>query len=495
MQPPVAYSASTRARRPIFPGRSGIFANVGWLEVFVFSQFLLPAVLFLPGAQSFRIVVRTFPYLICAVLLPVYNSRVRNVRLPTCSRFLIGALLLLALELLHPQSALIAGIAQCCFQLCIAMPLYWGFGMVQSPQRLQRLLWLILLTNGIGVGVGLLQAIYPQTFLPRDFSAGLSRYNPNYLEDLTYTGANGQKIVRPPGLSDIPGSAAVAGLFAGVLGLALASDRTLKRSHRLVALVCAFLGITNIYLAQVRSLLLVLIAALAIFGLVRHYRVPIFSRVWLSVAGLILVGGTYYLAVLIGGSAISDRFLILKDEGVYQSYKANRGAFVEYTFQDQLWKYPLGAGVGRWGMMNSYFGAGDNQINPGLFAEIQLTGWLYDGGILMWLLYGGAIVVALVFAWRVATRHPDMQVATLARVVLVLQLAIAGATMAGPVFNNTLGVMFWLLASALYGAASFKRPASRLPEDRGSKSGPALRAPVPAPLHRSTLITRPVVLE
>jgi hypothetical protein len=468
--------------RPFFQRRSGLFANAGWMETFVFSQFLLPAVLFLPGAQSFRIVVRTLPYLFCALLLPVYHAQVKKVRLPTCSRFLIAALLLLVLELLHPQSALIAGIAQCCFQLCIALPLYWGFGMVQSAQRLRRLLWLILLANGIGAGVGLLQAVYPQIFLPRDFSAGLSRYNPNYLEDLSYTGANGQKIVRPPGLSDLPGNAAVAGLFAGVLGLALASDRALKRTHRFVALACAFAGITDIYLAQVRSLLLVLIVALALFGLVRHYRIPVFSRIWLSVAGIILVCGTYYVAVLIGGAAISDRFLSIKEQGVYESYKTNRGAFVEYTFQDQLGKYPLGAGIGRWGMMNSYFGDKDNLLNPALFAEIQITGWLYDGGILLWLFYGGAIAVALLFSYRVATRHPDMQVASLAKVVFVLQLAIAGATMAGPVFNTPLGVMFWLMASALYGAASFKRPAvkSVLPEIRGSRNNSSLRVPVSA---------------
>src|SRR5258708_22983246 len=145
MQPHSMDIIATHPPRPLLRGGSRVFGNVGWMETFVFFQFLLPAVLFLPGVQSFRIVVRTLPYLSCALLLPVYHSRIKNVKLPPGSRLLIAALLLLVLELLHPESALIAGIAQCCFQLCIALPLYCGSGMVQSPQRLRRLLWLILL--------------------------------------------------------------------------------------------------------------------------------------------------------------------------------------------------------------------------------------------------------------------------------------------------------------------------------------------------------------
>src|SRR5258708_23593881 len=175
MQPHSMNIAAVHPPRMLLRRRSGVFANVGWMEVFVFCQFLLPAVLFLPGAQSFRTVVRTLPYLSCALLLPVYHSHIKGVKLAPSGRLLIAAFILLVLELLHPESALLAGIAQCCFQLCIALPLYWGTGMVQSSQRLRRLLWLILLANGIGAGVGLLQAIYPQIFLPREFSAGLAR--------------------------------------------------------------------------------------------------------------------------------------------------------------------------------------------------------------------------------------------------------------------------------------------------------------------------------
>jgi hypothetical protein len=112
-------------------------------------------------------------------------------------------------------------------------------------------------------------------------------------------------------------------------------------------------------------------------------------------------------------------------------------------------------------MMNAYFGGGDNLIHPSLYAEIQITGWLYDGGVLMWLLYGGAIVTALLFSYRVAARHPDANVASLAKIVFVLQLALAGSAWGGPIFNTQLGVIFWLLTSAVYGASSFRKVVPR----------------------------------
>ena len=68
--------------------------------------------------------------------------------------------------------------------------------------------------------------------------------------------------------------------------------------------------------------------------------------------------------------------------------------FLSYTLQELLYEYPFGAGIGRWGMMSAYFGEPTNWQFPALWAEIQLTGWLYDGGVLLWICYAGAIVTA-----------------------------------------------------------------------------------------------------
>ena len=42
---------------------------------------------------------------------------------------------------------------------------------------------------------------------------------------------------------------------------------------------------------------------------------------------------------------------------------------------------------GCWGMMFYYFGDPGNTKNPALWAEIQWTGWLYDGGIALVFFY------------------------------------------------------------------------------------------------------------
>src|ERR1700686_3246723 len=105
MQPHSMNVAATNLPQPLLRRRSAVFGNAGWMEVFVFCQFLLPAVLFVPGTQAIRIVVRVLPYVSCVLLLLVYYARVKKLKLAPGSRLLILALLLLALELLHPESA------------------------------------------------------------------------------------------------------------------------------------------------------------------------------------------------------------------------------------------------------------------------------------------------------------------------------------------------------------------------------------------------------
>ena len=46
--------------------------------------------------------------------------------------------------------------------------------------------------------------------------------NPDLVSSLTYRGADGQEIVRPPGLSDLPGGAAVAAMLTMTLGVVMA---------------------------------------------------------------------------------------------------------------------------------------------------------------------------------------------------------------------------------------------------------------------------------
>ena len=80
-------------------------------------------------------------------------------------------------------------------------------------------------------------------------------------------------------------------------------------------------------------------------------------------------------------------------------YYRARGVQLETTFTEMLYQYPLGAGLGRWGMAGGYFGTAGQ---PGLWAEIQIAGWMIDGGVPMIFLYGGAIVVGALAQFRLA---------------------------------------------------------------------------------------------
>ena len=139
-----------------------------------------------------------------------------------------------------------------------------------------------------------------------------------------------------------------------------------------------------------------------------------------------------------------------EDRGLVESYQTERGGFVRHTLKEVLPKYPVGAGVGRWGVMSMYFGDPNKKGSESLYAEIQMTGWLYDGGVPLLLLYGAAIIAALRFAFKAAQRRLPRQLGSYVSLVFCALLLIAGMTMAGPSFNTQLGIQFWTLTAAVH---------------------------------------------
>ena len=165
-----------------------------------------------------------------------------------------------------------------------------------------------------------------------------------------------------------------------------------------------------------------------------------------------------------GGQSVADRFFSVAESGLINSFQANRGLFIEHTLNELMFQYPLGAGLGRWGMMSVYFADPNFPGAPPIWAEVQLTGWLLDGGVLMWCFYGGAVLLALRQCYRAAVLSRDPELFQAARLVLCLNVVIAGTSLAGPSFNTQLGIQFWFLAAALHGAGAASR---RAPEARG----------------------------
>ena len=114
-------------------------------------------------------------------------------------------------------------------------------------------------------------------------------------------------------------------------------------------------------------------------------------------------------------------------------------------------------------MMQVYFPDPSMWHAPPIHVEIQLTGWLLDGGFLMWICYGGALAAAVRLAYASAVGRAGDALRHLSGIVLAFQLAIIAFCLAGPVFNTQLGVMFWTVTGALYGTIRASSPSE--PDD------------------------------
>lgn len=443
---PVALEPADETAAPATHGRLAW----GWLEWFTLSQVFWGVLLFAPGSQAYRAYIRAFPYAMSLIALMSSGRRGINTTVPS-ARWMLAALALLIANLVRPETWLMSGTAQVVFQLAIAAPIFWAARFDLPEARLDRLIWLIFAASFAGALVGLLQVYYPDRFLPPEFTSLGLQMSSGFVAGLTYIGADNRVIIRPPGLSDLPGGAAISGTIAAVLGFAFAVRPHVLSMRRAVYLGCAAIGITVVYLTHVRSLLLIILGCMFMMALLRLRKGHIVQSTWIMAVAGGLVFGAFIWAVSVGGEAVAERFSGLAEAGVVQTFQQNRGHFLDYTLEEGLSEYPFGAGVGRWGMMVVYFGGSPDWRYPALHAEIQLTGWLFDGGILMWLLYGGAIAVALRYSYRLAIADGGL-LSDCAAMVFSIQLFVTTLCFAGPAFNTQLGIVFWLLTAILYGA-------------------------------------------
>jgi hypothetical protein len=426
----------------------------GWVELFIGIQLLWGALLFMPGMQPFRVYIRALPYVASLAALVYYGFQASGGRLSASGRWLVAAFALLALNLLHGSTHLMAGLAQVVFQVTIAAPMFWMAPSVRSETKLHRLVVVMFAASFASAAVGVLQAYYPDQFLPPEFSALARSLNPDYVDALTYVGADGRVIVRPSGLSDLPGGAAISGLVTVILGVALTAYGQPSRVHRGMYLGAAVVGMTALYLTQVRSLTIMAPVAVLVFAVLRLRQGRWTEGGAIAIGGGVMVIGSFIWAVALGGASLSERFSSLFETGFFTTFQENRGLFLEYTLTELLYQFPLGAGLGRWGMMQVYFGDPAMWQSPAIHVEIQITGWLLDGGVPMWICYGGALLAAVLFAYRTAIGGQTEGLRYFASVVLAMQAVVLGLCLTGPVFNTQLGIQFWAMTAALLGVVS-----------------------------------------
>ena len=332
-------------------------------------------------------------------------------------------------------------------------PVFWAPAVVRGPDHLARLMTLLLVCNGVNALVGVMQVYDPDRWMPQEMSR-LVTESEFGLGAVTYQGPNGL-IVRPPGLFDNPGAVAGPGMYAALLGLVFVTSAS-ALWKRGAALAAAFAGVAAIYLSQVRVSLAVLAIMLGTYVSLllfqqRKQRAVVFG----GLAGGLVVA-TFVFAISLGGQSIADRTFTLFAQDPISLYSASRGGQLVYAFDDLLNIYPLGAGLGRWGMINGYFGGGSEKP---LWAEIQVAGWAIDGGIPLVLISVGALVVTLLADRRLAFSDPDPKVRACAGIVLAVNLGTAALIFSFTPFVTQIGLQFWFLTGAAQGLATRNGPA------------------------------------
>jgi hypothetical protein len=458
MMPPMS-AASPAATAPTAPADAPPGAEYFrpprgdvWLPAFAGFQFLCQLLLLTQWGGSIRLVLRIAIYVISLALLLVLR-RVQRAGHPA-GRAAAWVLVLLAFEMLHPlTNGVLSGAGQWGLYLAILGPLFWAPRLeigVESVRRLVTLFWLFHTLSSI---FGVLQVLFPGQFQP-NLSTAIASIGRDYVTSMQITLDSGVQTFRPMGLTDIPGGAGPSGVYAALFSVGqLFATRKLWR--RGVALGAMVVGMAAVYLSHVRVSVVMLAICLGSAGLVFLVRRGVRLIAGLVTAVVAMGALAYVWSVSTAGETVATRLETLTEDDPRQVYYRNRGHFLEYTLTELVPEYPLGAGLGRWGMVTSYLGSKDDPERGALWAEIQITGWVYDGGILMVLIYGTAVLLAVRQAMRIAVRAraASGDLWLWGTVLFAYDVGTLALTFSYAPFIGQSGMEFWLFNAALHGAA------------------------------------------
>jgi hypothetical protein len=356
----------------------------------------------------------------------------------------------LAVGLIHPMhNNFLAGLGQILLYVSIAAPISWVAGCRPSVKVFERVVLALWIYNFASAAAGVLQVYFPGHF-QGTMSSIVADRGTTKLGAMNVMLDNGQTVTRPMGLTDTPGGAATGGLYAIVLGVGI----LLTNKHwamRGAAVGGMLLGLFAIILSQVRvDLVMVAVCTIVLMGVLAR------RGDWTRVAGLgsvftvvIIVGGSWAFAI--GGQQTLKRFSSLTESNPTDVYSANRGYFITELLHEDLPRYPFGAGLGRWGMMNFYFGHDDEEGHR-LWVEIMWTAWVYDGGIPLLLLYSSAFFLAIWFSWKLAIHRSD-RVGLWSGVIFAYNAAALAGSFVFPLFVVQTGLEFWLINACLFSAS------------------------------------------
>ena len=430
----------------------------GFAEWFALGLTLLPALLFVPGSQAYRLPLRVGAYAISlyAFVIWWFDRAGRKEGKHPGERFLLLALIVLVMGLAHPlTNNMQSGLAQIGLYFAIFCPLFWARAYITTRRQLMRVILILLVCNGLNSMVGVLQVYDPGRWMPRELSS-MYQGNSDFLAAASYAGPNGRMIVRPPGLFDTPGAVCGAGTVAALFGLILALE-PLAIWKRAIALVMAVAGVSAIYLSHVRVSLVVAVGMMGVYVAMLTTQKQMKRVTAFTTLAVGLVVGGLLIATVLGGQSIMERFSTLVAEDPRELYYRNRGQSLEYAFNNLIVEYPLGAGLARWGMMSFYFGGPRQYDVPTVFAEVQPNAWLLDGGVFLLLFYSLALGVTAAYDVKLVRTLANRDDRLWAAAVIAANFGTLALLFSFVPFGTAVGMQFWFLEGGVHGAMA-RRP-------------------------------------
>ena len=416
--------------------------SAGWIYAYTAIQFACQLALLTKELAPARVVFRSAVFGASILFLFVVSGTSRQAHPVRGLAFV--TMIIVTLSAFNPGGgAPLAVAAHWAMYLAVLGPLFWVARLKIGEKQLERLMLVLWVFHTVSSIFGLLQVYFPGQFQPALTTFITAK------QAMMIRLSSGEWVVRPMGLTDVPGGAAHSGLYAALIGTGVVLTRSFSGA-RVLGLLSMTTGMACIYLSQVR-------AALVMVGVSFAFLVALFavSARLPRVAGLLLFGGAvvfvgFELAFDVAGDTVTSRLasLVASDPGTV--YRSNRGAMVEDAFSTLLPNYPLGAGLGHWGMMKVYFGSGNNDFA----AEIQWVGWILDGGIVLVLVYAAAVLTVLVHAARLCLRHSLSALGIWAAIIAAYNVGMLALCFSYVPFMGTPGLEFWLINAVLIQAAS-----------------------------------------
>jgi hypothetical protein len=427
-----------------------------WVPAFIVFQLLCQLVLITGDIGWARMLVRMAAF--GASLALVIGLRGRGSAHPASGPAVL-ALAVLGICVFHPETrSLLGGFAQVALYAAVLGPLFWVPRLTSIDLRmLRRAVVILWVFHTLSAGIGVMQVYRPGTLQP-PISAVIESKGKDYIESLKITTATGQRVLRPMGLTDVPGGAAISGLYAVLLGVGFFLTRRTP-GMMVLSLASIGLGVACLYLSQIRALVVMTgISLVAVVGILLWRRdVRRLSTLVLGLGVMVLAG--YFGARNMAGVDVANRMGTLVRARPGQVYYENRGRFLEDAIFKTLPNAPFGEGLGHWGMTATYFGGGAPAKD--VWVEIQWAGWIVDGGAPLLLTYLLAIGITLLTVWRTArARPPSPEAHDLpfwAAIVLAYSVGATALTFSYPIFLSQSGMEFWLLNATLFAAARHAR--------------------------------------